>query len=97
MSASLTSWGSEAVVAVEPVEVLCVLAVAAPPAARTKAPAARAAGVRVRIVIDCSVHGLWNWPPMAGNVVRWHPTRAMSRDQKFAASGSVSTTHRQLT
>ena len=51
-SASLIGVGSTAVEALEPdVEVLCVLAVAAPPAARTKAPAARAAVVRVRIVM----------------------------------------------
>src|SRR6478735_10501750 len=53
-SASLMSCGSVAVLAVVPVfVVLSVLAVAAPPAARTKAPAAKAAVVTVRIVM-CS-------------------------------------------
>src|SRR6476660_9802640 len=86
MSASLIGAGSTAVEAVEPeLEVLCVLAVAAPPAARTKAPAARAAVVRVRIVIDLAPSmGVWNWPPMAGNVDRWLSFRAMSDEGDFA-------------
>ncbi|GAA2471482.1 hypothetical protein GCM10009858_06080 [Terrabacter carboxydivorans] len=70
--------------------VLCVLAVAVLPAASTRAPAARAAVVRVRIVMCCgSVHGCVELAPDGPECIHGVPPNGGMRPWQICRTCTV--------